>query len=122
MVLCITSLPLMLQGAAVTQQASAPDTLQQKAQYEKSMEERLRKIGRQLDELKTKAAVMTEQARKNMSKQVAEAEKKQKAASAKLEKMRKVSVKKWKKFSAELDAAADDFEQAYERAKSHFKE
>jgi hypothetical protein len=41
--------------------------VQQKEQHEKSMEERLRKIGKELDELKTKAEEMTEEARKDLN-------------------------------------------------------
>ena len=107
---------------AADQQTIAPDDSQQKVQYEKGMEERLGKIGKQLDGLKAKTAVLTEQAGKDMKRYVSEAEKKGKAATVKLEKMRKASEKKWKKFTKGLDAAADDFEQAYEKAKGHFKE
>ncbi len=114
--------PLQSYAAEKEHQPAAPQTSRQKEQYEKSMEERLKKLGRQLDELRAKAAAMTEQARKDVNSYLAEAEKKQKAASRKLDKLRKESVKKWKKFTSEMDAAMDDFERAYEKAKSRFKE
>jgi len=102
--------------------ATAPTATQQREQYEKSMEERLGRLGQQLDELKAKAAGKTEQARDEMKQFMVEAEKKQEAASRKLEEMRKVSKQKWQEFSSDMNKAADDFEQAYERAKSRFKE
>jgi len=101
---------------------ASPEAAQQKAQYEKNMEERLKKLGRELDELNASAAAMTEQAKTGLNRRIAEAKTKQKAASSKLEEMRKRSEKKWKKFASETDAAADEFEKAYERAKAHFKE
>ena len=102
--------------------ATAPTTTQQREQYEKSIEERLGRLGQQLDELKAKAAGKTEQAREEMKQFLVEAEKKQEAASRKLEEMRKASKNKWQKFSSDMNKAADDFEQAYEKAKSRFKE
>ncbi|HUL00907.1 MAG TPA: hypothetical protein VLX29_08640 [Nitrospirota bacterium] len=116
--LFISSNPLSSLVAATGQQTSTQDELQQKKQYEHTMEERLGKLGRQLDELKAKAAVKTEEARKEMKKYLVEAEKKQKKASRELEKLRKASVAGWKKISAKMDKAADEFEDAYEKAKS----
>ena len=99
---------------------SAPAS--EKEQYERSAEERLRKIGKQLDELKAKTAAASEKARKDMKAVIAEAENKQHAAARKLKEMRKESSAAWKNVSSELDKLADDFEHAYEKAKSRFKE
>lgn len=120
----ITISPLLSYGIEMQQQqqATTPATSQHKDQYEKTMEERLRKLGKQLDELKSKAAAMTKQARKELNHQLAEAEIKQKTASRKLKEIRKKSEKEWKKFTTAMNEAADDLEKAYERAKSHFKE
>ena len=125
---CLTALffisisPLLSYGVEKQQQATTLATSQHKEQYEKTMEERLGKLGKQLDELKAKAAAMTEQARKEVNHQLAEAEKKQKTASRKLEEIRKKSEKEWKKFTTGMNEAADELEKAYEKAKSHFKE
>ena len=59
--------PLRSHAAEKEHQTTAPEASQQKEQYEKNMEERLKKLGRQLDELKAKAAAMTEQARKDLN-------------------------------------------------------
>ena len=102
--------------------SQAPATAQQKEQYEKTMQERLEKLGKRLDELKARAATGTETARKEMNQLLAEAEKKRERAFHKLEEMRKTSEEKWRKFSFEMNEASHDFERAYERAKSRFKE
>ncbi len=109
---------------AVEQERSsaAPTAAQERQQYEKSMEDRLGRLGRQFDELKDKAAGKTDQARDEMKRLLTEAEEKQEAASRKLEEMRQASKKKWRKFSSDMSNAADEFEQAFERAKSRFKE
>lgn len=120
--LFISISPLLTYAVEKQQQATTPATSQHREQYEKTMEERLGKLGKQLDELRAKAAAMTEQARKDLDRQLAEAEKKQKAASRKLEEIRKTSEKEWKKFTAEMNEAADELEKAYEKAKSGFKE
>ncbi len=118
----LAAAPWAAYGAGEEKSATSPEPAQQKEQYEKGMEERLKKLGRELDELNAKAAAMTEQAKKDINRSIAEARAKQKAASAKLEEMRKKSEKKWKKFISETDAAMNEFEKAYERAKAHFKE
>jgi hypothetical protein len=120
--LLLAAAPWRVYAAGEAKGATSPEAAQQKEQYEKGMEERLKKLGRELDELNAKAAAMTEQAKEDINRGIAEARTKQKAASAKLEEMRKKSVKKWKKFVSETDAAMDEFEKAYERAKAHFKE
>ncbi len=108
--------------AVEKQQVTTPATSQHREQYEKSMEERLGKLGRQLDELKAKAAAMTAETRKEVDHQLAEADKKRKAASHELEELQKKSEKEWKKFTTKMNEAADELEKAYERAKSSFKE
>jgi DNA anti-recombination protein RmuC len=121
LMLLLAAAPLSALTTEKTPGTKAPETAQQKKQYEKSMEERLRKIGRELDELKGKAANMTEEARKEMNRYLEDAEKKQKAASRKLEEMRRESQKKWKEFTDEMDAAMDELDKAYAKAKAHLK-
>jgi uncharacterized protein YpuA (DUF1002 family) len=119
--LLLSAGPGNVSAAGDAKGAASVEASQQKKQYEKGMEERLKKLGRDLDELNARAATMTEQAKIDINRGIAEARTKQKAASTKLEEMRKRSEKKWKKFIAETDAAMDEFEKAYERAKAHFK-
>jgi TolA-binding protein len=117
----LSACPGNVSAAGDAKGSASVEASQQKKQYEKGMEERLKKLGRELDELNARAATMTEQAKTDINRGIAEARAKQKAASAKLEEMRKRSEKKWKKFMSETDAAMDEFEKAYERAKAHFK-
>jgi DNA anti-recombination protein RmuC len=119
--LVLAATPGRAYAAGEAKSATAPEATQQKEQYEKGMEERLKKFGRQLDELNARAADMTAQAKRDINRRIAEARMKQKAASEKLEEMRKQSEKKWEKFTSETDAAMDEFEKAYERAKAHFQ-
>jgi hypothetical protein len=115
--LFILSVPLSLPAAGEEHQASGSKAVHEKEAYEKSMQERLGKLGAQLDELKKKADVKKGRAEAQMKVQLAEAEKKRQAAARKLEELRLASKDSWKKFSAEAEKAAKDFEQAFERAK-----
>jgi len=120
--LFISSPAFLLTGYAKEHQPISQDVTAQRKQFEKNMEERLNRLGVQLEELRVKAAAMKEKANKNLNKYLAEAEKKQKIASQKLEMVQKESEKKWGKISTDLSKAADDFEKAFEKAKSHFKD
>lgn len=120
--LLITAGPSIARASGEGDQKTAPEATQKKEQYEKSMEERLKNLGKQLDELNAKAAQRTEEARKELDQYLKDAEKKQQAASRKLEEMRKASAAKWRKFTSDMNKAADEFEKAYERAKQNFKE
>ncbi len=117
----VPAIPFPVSSAVKTVEEPAGDA-KQKEEYEKSMEERLGKLGKEMDELKAKAGTMAGQARSEANRYIADAERKRKAASRKLDEMKVESKKKWKKFSSEVSAAMDEFEKAYEKAKSHFKQ
>jgi TolA-binding protein len=121
-VLFTTLNPFFSPADEQAKKSTVTESSQQKERYEKNMEERLGKLGRQLDDLKAKAAKMTKEAQKDIKQQLAEAEKKQKAVSRKLDALRRKSEKEWKNFSTHVDQAWDEFEKAYEKAKAHFKE
>jgi len=108
--------PLSLQAVGQEKQTSRAKTEQEKAEYEKSMQVRLGKLGAQLDALKQKADAGTERAEAKMKRQLAAAEKKRQAAVRKLEELGRASKDSWHKFSAGAEKAAKDFEQALERA------
>ena len=114
--------PLISSASGQTQKATAPETPQQKAEYEKSMEERLGNIGKRLDELRAEANARTEEARKELDQYMKDAQKKHDAAARKLEEVRKATDETWRKFTSDMNKAADDFEQAYEKARKRFKE
>jgi hypothetical protein len=91
-------------------------------QYEKNMEERFRRLGKSLDELEARAAALAEQARRDAERSLKDAEQKRNEAGRKLEEMKKAGKKRWSAFTEEMNAAMEEFEKAYERARSHFKE
>ncbi len=119
-VLFFTLCPLSAQPAEKS--AISGTEIRQREQYERSMEERFRKLGRELDELKVKAATMTRHARKEINRSLADAEKKRTEVSRKLDERKAEGKKKWDTFVNEMNAAMEEFEKAFERAKSHFRE
>ncbi|HTG01143.1 MAG TPA: hypothetical protein VK654_11230 [Nitrospirota bacterium] len=120
-ILLVGMIPLSSFAAEQTQ-VPATAGLSEKERYEKSAEERLRKVGKELDELKAKAASKSAEARREMRVLLDDAEKKRGAAAAKLEEMRKESAQSWKKVTKDMDRLTDEFERAYEKVKSRFKE
>jgi peptidoglycan hydrolase CwlO-like protein len=122
MILFIASGPLVSYSAENERASSSRQQLQEKKNYEINMEERLARLGKQLDEINVKAKDMKEQARKEMTKYLDDAKKKQKAALRKLQKIQKESTEKWKRFTSDMDAAADSFAKAYEKVKSYVKD
>lgn len=110
--------PLSLCAAGQEKQATKPQTAHEKAQYEKSMKERLGKLGAELDELKASTATKTGQVEGKMKGYLTEAEKKRKAAARKLDELGKASSDTWEKFTADMEKAAKDFEHAFSRAKT----
>jgi hypothetical protein len=116
--LLLLASPLSLFAAAEVPTQKAAET-GDKEQYEKSMQERLGKLGAKLDELKKKADADSARAEKQLKAHLAEAEKKRQIAAKKLEELGQASRDSWKKFSAEMDKAAKEFERAYEQAVKH---
>lgn len=95
--------------------AGEEDGGQARENYEKSMQERLGRLGARLDELKRRTEAGTERAEEKVKEQLADAEKKRREAVRKLEELGRSSKETWKKFSDEVEKAARDFEQAFER-------
>ena len=120
-ILSLSALPFLAVAAERTNSPGSADT-KQKDQSEISMEERFRKIGKDLDELEAKSQSLAEKAKKEMDRHIRDAEKKRKAAGRKLEELKTEGMEKEKKLKKDLNAALDDFEEAFEKAKAHFKE
>ena len=87
-----------------------------KEQYERSMHERLGKLGSQLDELKKKAESRSAKVEGQMKNRLADAEKKRQAAELKLKELGLASRDSWRKFSLEMEKSAKEFERSFERA------
>ncbi|OGW36114.1 MAG: hypothetical protein A2010_07215 [Nitrospirae bacterium GWD2_57_9] len=121
--ICLTISALPAPSCPAGETAPAQDqNAAQKDAYAKNMEEKFRNIGRNLDELNRKAETLAEQAQEDIGSYLADAEKKRKTAARKLSEMRTESRKKWRRFTRDMNAAMDEFEQAYERARERFKE
>ena len=120
-ILSLSALPFLAVAAERTNNPGSADT-KQKEQSQKSMEERFRKIGKDLDDLEAKSQSLAEKTKKDMDRHIKEAEQKRKAAGRKLEELKTEGMEKEKKLKKDLNAALDDFEEAFEKAKAHFKE
>lgn len=110
--------PLLLPAAA-DQPVRKATAVGDKEKYEQSMQQRLGKLGAQLDELKRKADADSARAEKQFKAHLAEAEQKRQAAAKKLDELGRASRDSWRKFSTEMEKAAREFERAYERAVNH---
>lgn len=86
-----------------------------RSEKSESMEERFRKLGKELDELKAKIGPMVKEAEKEMEQYKGEARKKQKEAAARLEELQRLVEKKWQEFSAEMNDAIAEFRKEFER-------
>jgi hypothetical protein len=95
---------------------------EQKQQYEKTMQERLRNVGKQLDELKAKAGTKAEKARDEINQYFSDADKKGEKAAHELESLRKATNEKWEQVKPTLNKAVDDFEKAIDKAKAKLRE
>jgi len=116
MLFCILAGSLSLPVSGEEQQTDRSKAARKKEAYEKSMKERLGKLGARLDELKRKADAGIQNAEAKMKEDLAIAEKKRQVAVRKLEELERSSKYSWEKFSMEAEKAAKDFEQAFERA------
>lgn len=112
-------------AAGAEEKSSMPATAvepEQKQKYEKTMQERLRNVGKQLDELKAKAGTKADKAREEINQYFSEADKKGEAAANELQSLRKATNEKWEQVKPTLNKAVDDFEKAIEKAKAKLRE
>lgn len=112
-------------GSHLAYSAAADDTPGKKEQAEKSdknMEERLKMVGRQLDQLQVVVSKKAQQIEKDLKRSVQDAKKKNKDVSAKLEQAMKESVSAWKKFSTEFSEEVNKIEKALDNALSDSKD
>ncbi|HEY7724145.1 MAG TPA: hypothetical protein VH880_02335 [Anaeromyxobacteraceae bacterium] len=109
-------------AAGEPREPAARDSSRDREQYERTMEERLRKLGQELDELRAQVAAAAERAGKELEQELRRAEEKHEGASRQLEKLRKESAKRWKKLAGEVNDSLSDLEKACERARSRVKE
>lgn len=110
------TVPLSLPAVGQEEPAGGAKTAHEQERYEKTMKERLGKLGAQLDALKRDADVRAGQVEARMKENLADAEAKRQEAARKLEQLGRASKDSWEKFSAEAEKAAKEFEKAFDRA------
>lgn len=93
----------------------------EKGEYQKKMEAKLKEYKQKLEELKGKAAGLKEDAKREFDEQMKELQKKEEAANKKLKELKSASTKTWEKIKAETDKAVDELEKQYDKMMSRFK-
>jgi hypothetical protein len=92
-----------------------------KETYKSQMDEKLKRFGGKLDELKARTGEVKEDARKEFKEQIVKLEKKHKSAKTKLEELKRTGEKQWKQVKSEVTLAAKDLEDSYNKVIERFK-
>jgi DNA repair exonuclease SbcCD ATPase subunit len=114
----IISVCFILAGFQV---AFSQEQKEQKGEYQKKMETKLKDFKQKLEELKGKAGELKQEVKEEFNQGVKELEKKEEAANRKFKELKSSGAKTWEKIKAEMDKAADELEKQYDKVKSHFK-
>ena len=102
---------------------AAPAALnpQQKEEYQKKMETKLKELNQELKEWKDKAGKMEKKARAEMDEQLSTLSKKEEEASKKFKDLSTKTGKAWEDFKVGVDSAVDDLMKAFDQMRSRFK-
>jgi len=103
------------------QLAFSQEQKEQKGEYQKKMETKLKGFKQKLEDLKGKGGELKQEAKEEFNQGMKELEKKEQAANKKLKGLKSAGAKTWEKMKAEMDKAADELDKQYEKMKSHFK-
>ncbi len=93
----------------------------QKGEYQNQMETRLKDFNKKMEELKTKAKALSDDAKREFDKEMKEFQKKQEVADKKLKELKSASAKAWDKIKAEMESAVDELDKQYNKMMSYFK-
>ena len=102
-------------------QTATAFTQQQKEEYQKKLEAKLKEYDQKLDELKGRAEKMKEEVKGEINKEIEEFRKNQQAAAKKLEELKAASGKAWEDLKSGIDAALEEMEKTLEKAFSRFR-
>lgn len=91
-------------------------------QYQKRIQERLDKLGRQISALEAKEETEANGARQQLRKQLRELTRQHQAAARQYEELKQESQEAWEKAKPKMDAAVDELEKAYRDLASRFQE
>jgi chromosome segregation ATPase len=95
---------------------------EERESYKKEVQEKLKALDKKIDELKGKGAHLEGDAKTEFNKEMTDLRKKRKVARKEWGKVKRASATTWEKAKADMDAAVQDVESAYEKAASRFKE
>jgi len=96
-------------------------TQQQKDEYQKRVETKIKEYDQKINELKKKAEVLKEEKKAEFDKKIEELQKKRTSASKKLQNLKSASGKAWEDLKNGMDASMNELEHAFKRAILHFK-
>ena len=100
---------------------SAAQTEEQES-YKKEVQEKLKALDKNIDELKGKASELKGDAKAEYDKEMVALHKKQKAAKKEWRKVKRATAANWEKVKAGMDTAVQDVENAYDKVAARFKE
>ena len=103
------------------QVAFSQEQKEQKGEYQKRIESKLKEVKQKLEELKSKAAELKEDAKKEFNEDMKQLHKKEEAANKKLKELKSASTKTWEKTKAEMDKAIGELDKQYDKMMSRFK-
>jgi TolA-binding protein len=113
--------PSFSQAGETKEAAPAALNPQQKEEYQKKMETKLRELNQELKEWKDKAGKMEKKARAEMDEQLSRLSKKEEEASKKFKDLSSKTGKVWEDFKVGVDSAVDDLMEAFDQMRSRFK-
>ncbi len=96
-------------------------TFRQKDEYQRKLEAVLGKLGNRIEDLKKQAEQAGAEARQEYSKQLEELRRLRERAAERLANVKAASPDAWEEIKAGVGAAMEELQQAYERARSHFR-
>ncbi len=102
--------------------ASMAAQSEERESYKKEVQEKLKDLDKKIDELQGKASEMKGEAKKEFTEEMSDLRRKQKAAKKEWKEVKRAAANKWDKIKADMDAAVQDAEGAYDKAASRLKE
>ena len=94
----------------------------EKETYKKEVQEKLKALDKKIDEMNAKGAELKGDAKTEFTKEMTDLHKKRKAMKKEWRKVKHAVAGTWEKAKADMDAAVQDVEGAYDKAASRFKE
>ncbi|HEY8271497.1 MAG TPA: hypothetical protein VIG33_11465 [Pseudobdellovibrionaceae bacterium] len=108
--------------ALATAQAAAEYTKEQKAEMQKSLEDKMGKISGEIADLKKDAAAASGKVKKELDQEIKTLEKKQKSLQKDLARWKKSTGKAWEDMKNGMSQAMDNISESYQKAKKEFSE